>query len=135
MARLADLTFDARHPASLARFWAAALDGYAVAPYDEAELERLRAKGIDDPEDDPSVLVEGRVPPRLWFQRVPAEKSTKNRLHLDVRADDVEAEIERLTGLGARVLDRHEEDGMRWVVCADPEGNEFCVFAPEGGGG
>ncbi len=42
MARIQDITFDCRHPASLARFWAAALDGYAVAPYDDAELERLR---------------------------------------------------------------------------------------------
>jgi len=41
MARLHDVVFDCRHPASIARFWAAALDGYEVAPYDEAELARL----------------------------------------------------------------------------------------------
>src|SRR5687767_5706933 len=41
MARLHDIVLDCRHPASLARFWAATLDGYAVAPYDEAELVRL----------------------------------------------------------------------------------------------
>ena len=70
MARLRDVVFDCSHPASLARFWAAALDGYGVAPYDEAELDRLRAAGIDDPEDDPTVLVEAPgVTPRLWFQR------------------------------------------------------------------
>jgi hypothetical protein len=49
MARLHDVTFDNRHPASIARFWAAALDGYQVAPYDDAELARLRGKGIFDP--------------------------------------------------------------------------------------
>ena len=36
MARLKDIVVDADHPAALARFWAAALDGYAVAPYDDA---------------------------------------------------------------------------------------------------
>jgi len=40
------VVFDSYHPASIARFWAAALDGYEVAPYDEAELERLRANGV-----------------------------------------------------------------------------------------
>ncbi|MGP3935663.1 VOC family protein [Nonomuraea sp. KM88] len=123
MARLRDVVVDCRHPASLARFWAAVLDGYAVAPYDEAELARLRADGIDDPEDDPTVLVEGG-PPRLWFQHVPEHKVVKNRLHLDVDSDDPGVEIDRLTELGARVVATHDD----WVVMADPEGNEFCVF-------
>ncbi|SDH73201.1 VOC family protein [Nonomuraea jiangxiensis] len=122
MARLHDVVVDCRHPAALARFWAAALDGYAVAPYDEAELERLRGEGVDDPEDDPTVLVEGG-PPRLWFQRVPERKVVKNRLHLDLRADDLDAELDRLIALGARLLATHNG----WAVLADPEGNEFCL--------
>jgi hypothetical protein len=125
VARILDVVFDSRHPASLARFWAAALEGYAVAPYDEAELDRLRAAGIDDPEDDPTVLVEGSPGrgPRLWFQRVPETKQVKNRVHLDLASADVRAEAQRLTGLGARVLAEHG----RWVTMADPEGNEFDV--------
>ncbi|HLU72715.1 MAG TPA: VOC family protein [Nonomuraea sp.] len=123
MAALRDVVIDCAHPASLARFWAAALDGYQVAPYDDAELARLRAQGIHDPEDDPTVLVEGG-PPRLWFQRVPEGKAAKNRLHLDLQAEDREAEVAWLVGLGAAVLERREE----WTVLADPEGNEFCVF-------
>ena len=76
MARLQDIIVDCRHPASLARFWAEVLDGYAVAPYDDAELERLRAMGIDDVEDDPTVLVDGPDgAPRFWFQRVPEGRS------------------------------------------------------------
>ena len=47
MARIKDVVVDCRHPASLARFWAAVLDGYAVAPYDEAELARLRKLGVE----------------------------------------------------------------------------------------
>ncbi|HEY0002166.1 MAG TPA: VOC family protein [Actinoplanes sp.] len=126
MARLGDIVFDAAHPASLARFWAAALDGYAVAPYDEAELARLRANGVADPEDDPSVLVEPAVPgpPRLFFTLVPEPKTVKNRVHLDLRAADPDAEAARLVRLGATQLARL--DG--WVTLADPEGNEFDVL-------
>jgi predicted enzyme related to lactoylglutathione lyase len=54
---------------------------------------------------------------------VPEPKTVKNRVHLDLRAADVDAEAERLVGLGARVLGRVED----WVVLADPEGGEFCV--------
>ena len=76
MASFGDVVFDCAHPASLARFWAAALDGYAVAPYDDAELARLAERGITDPEDDPSVLVEPPGPgaPRLFFTLVPEGK-------------------------------------------------------------
>jgi hypothetical protein len=124
MARLHDIVVDAAHPAPIARFWADALDGYAVAPYDATELARLKAFGINDPEDDPTVLVEPRgAGPRLWFQRVPEPKVVKNRMHLDLLAPDVEAEIGRLTALGAKVLERHE----RLTILADPEGNEFCL--------
>ncbi|WP_378738414.1 VOC family protein [Nocardia brasiliensis] len=127
MSVIRDLVFDCRHPASLARFWAAALDGYDVAAYDEAELARLRTVGIDDPEDDPTVLVEAGpgIRPRLFFQLVPETKVVKNRLHLDLASDDPAAEVERLVGLGARVLTEHPEH----VALADPEGNEFCLLS------
>lgn len=125
MARMKDVVFDCEHPASLARFWAEALDGYAIAPYDEAELVRLREMGDEDPEDDPGVVVESAGPgcPRLYFQEVPEPKSVKNRVHLDLRTDDVEAEVTRLVALGAAELHR----SGTWVTLSDPEGNEFCV--------
>lgn len=116
---------DASHPAAVARFWAAALDGYAVAPYDDAELARLRALGIAGPEDDPSVFVIPQgVGPRLCFQLVPESKRGKNRVHLDLRATDVAAEVTRLVELGASVIARHESH----TLLADVEGNEFCMF-------
>ncbi|HZE16304.1 MAG TPA: VOC family protein [Mycobacterium sp.] len=76
-----------------------ALEGYEVAPYDEAELDRLHAAGIDDPEDDPTVLVEppSGGTPRLWFQRAPESKVAKNRVHLDLTCVDVGADVERLS--------------------------------------
>jgi hypothetical protein len=129
MALLADIVIDCAHPAALARFWAASLDGYTVAPYDDAELRRLRSIGIEDPEDDPSVLVMATSDrPRLWFQRVPEPKQSKNRVHLDLRADDLDREVIRLTALGATVLSDQPVGDL--VVMCDPEGNEFCVLAP-----
>ncbi|MEU8845123.1 VOC family protein [Streptomyces sp. NPDC048564] len=125
MARLHDLVLDCAHPAATARFWAAAPDGHDVAPYDDAELARLRAHGISGPEDDPTVLVEPRGGgPRLWCQLVPEPKRVKNRLYLDLVSTEPEAELRRLTALGATVHNRHED---HWVL-ADPEGNEFCLF-------
>jgi hypothetical protein len=126
MGRIDTITYDCRHAASLARFWAAVLDGYAVAPYDDAEIERLRGLGIDDVEDDPNVLVE--IPgarPRFFFQTVPEGKVVKNRVHLDLECDDLDAETERLVALGATVHARYDT----WVTLLDPEGNEFCIFA------
>lgn len=127
MARLADIVIDCARPAALARFWAAALDDYDIAPYDDEELERLRSIGIHDVEDDPSVLVEATSDqPRLWFQRVPEAKQLKNRVHLDLRADDLDNEVTRLTALGATVLNGQPVADL--VVMRDPEGNEFCLL-------
>jgi hypothetical protein len=124
MARLHDVVFDCRHPASIALFWAAVLDGYQVAPYDEAELARLRAMGVNDPEDDPSVLVVAAGgQPRIFFQLVPESKIVKNRVHLDLTCESFGAELERLTELGASVVAEHDDH----VVLHDPEGNEFCL--------
>jgi hypothetical protein len=129
MAKIRDIVFDARHPAPVARFWAAALDDYEVAPYDDAELERLRGLGIGDPEDDPTVLVEAGHgdAPRLWFQLVHETRTVKNRVHLDLVSADADAEAERLTGLGASVLATYPG----WITLADPEGNEFCIQRSE----
>ena len=127
MARLHDIVIDCVHPASLARFWAGVLDGYDVAPYDDDELARLRSAGIDDPEDDPTVLVERRGSlPRLWFQKVPETKVVKNRVHVDLRADDVDAEAARLEAIGATTQQAQPNDGL--IVMFDPEGNEFCLL-------
>jgi hypothetical protein len=125
MAKLRDIIIDCSHPASLARFWAAALDGYAVAPYDDEEIERLRSLGITDLEDDPSVLIEGPGP-SIFVQRVPEAKQVKNRAHLDLSAEHPEHEVSRLVSLGATVLGRYESH----VTLADPQGNEFCVMLP-----
>ncbi|RCK71546.1 VOC family protein [Desertihabitans brevis] len=126
MARLRDVVLDSVHPARLAHFWAGALDGYAVAPYDEAELARLRSTGVTSTEDDPTVLVEpSDGGPRLWCQRVEdREPAGGPGLHLDLVAADTAAEADRLVGLGASVLAHHDDH----LVLADPEGHPFCLY-------
>jgi hypothetical protein len=127
MARLHDVVFDCHRPSALARFWAGVLDGYDVAPYDDAEIDRLRSIGIHDVEDDPNVLVEAPgAEPRFCFQLVSESKVAKNRVHLDLRCDDLAAETARLVELGARVLST-TGPSADWIVFADPEGNEFCL--------
>jgi predicted enzyme related to lactoylglutathione lyase len=46
------------------------------------------------------------------------------RVHLDIETDDIEAEVARLAGLGATVVERIQG----WVVMNDPVGNVFCVI-------
>ena len=131
--RIESIVFDCHDAAPLARFWADAL-GWSVAPYDEDELERLASRGIYDPEDDPSVMVEppGDTDlPVLFFTEVPEEKAAKNRVHLDLAADGpLEGEVERLEALGAHVRNWAEDGGSTWCVMLDPQGNEFCVVMP-----
>jgi predicted enzyme related to lactoylglutathione lyase len=128
------IVFDCADAAALARFWAAAL-GWQVAPDEEDELARLSAESIDDPEDDPSVMVEPPEDsdlPVLLFTEVPEEKAVKNRLHLDVTAgSSIAGEVERLEGLGASLRNWAEGSSTAWAVMLDPEGNEFCVMPPD----
>ena len=76
----------------------------------------------------------------MFFQRVPEGKTAKNRVHLDVRAAPglegeermaaLEAECERLVGLGATRVERHEPSppmSAGHIIVQDPEGNEFCL--------
>jgi hypothetical protein len=126
MATLKDVVIDCAHPASLARFWAELLDGYAVAPYGDEDMAQLRAMGIDDPEDDPGVIVEGPGP-RFYFQQVPEGKVAKNRMHLDLWSDDRDAEVARLVALGATLLEHQPPPDDDLIALADPEGNELCL--------
>jgi predicted enzyme related to lactoylglutathione lyase len=49
-------------------------------------------------------------------------------VHLDFSAQDVDAEVSRLTAAGATEVGRRRfSENFRWVVLADPEGNVFCV--------
>lgn len=122
MARLRDIVIDSAHPARLARFWAAAIDGYEVRAYDDAEIARLAALDLT-PETDPSVMVDGPGP-TLCFQLAPAGPPGRNRIHFDLMGGPRSHEVERLLALGATVRDRHPGHD----TLLDPEGNPFCVL-------
>ena len=108
-----ELVLDCAEPKSLATFWSEALEYREY--YTDANLAVLVPK-------------EG-IASALLLQRVPEPKAGKNRMHLDIVVDDIEAEIHRLLGLGARRVDESPQSfgGTRWVRTADPEQNEFCV--------
>jgi predicted enzyme related to lactoylglutathione lyase len=108
---------DASDPAALATFWQEAL-GWRRTHEDPDEVV------LEPPAGSP----EDGVSPALLFLRVPEAKTVKNRLHLDLRPDDRDAEVARLESLGARRVDVGQGDDVTWVVLADPEGNEFCVL-------
>ncbi len=124
--RLTEIVIDCHDPAAQAAFWAAVL-GYHVVDTGDPWVE------IAPWEQEPADLAEQvrRAPgvPTLVFVTVPEGKTVKNRLHLDVSPIDrsQEAEVERLVGLGAHHADVGQGT-QRWVVLADPKGNEFCVM-------
>jgi predicted enzyme related to lactoylglutathione lyase len=66
----------------------------------------------------------------VCFQRVPDEKTVKNRLHLDIEVDDVDGAQAAIEAIGGRRLQMADlsEYGFRWRQMADPEGNEFCLI-------
>jgi hypothetical protein len=108
-----ELVLDCAEPQSLATFWRQALDYREY--YTDAHLVVL-------------VPMEGMAAP-LLLQGVPEPKAGKNRMHLDIVADDIDAEVHRLQGLGAHRIDDDVQSfgGTRWVRMSDPEQNEFCV--------
>jgi len=83
-----------------------------------------------EPGDDFRVLRGEQV--NLSLQVAGRPVTARDQMHLDLYADDQAAEVERLTGLGGRVVRHHQEPDDDYVVMTDPEGNEFCVVAVPG---
>ncbi|KWX24726.1 VOC family protein [Mycolicibacterium wolinskyi] len=109
------ITFDCTDPDALAQWWAGAVGGDVTAFAPGEFVALVRPNG-----------------PRLGFQRVEDPTPGKNRVHLDLAAADVEAEVGRLVSLGASETGRHSfGPEFSWVVLADPEGNAFCIAAEQ----
>jgi hypothetical protein len=107
-----DLCLDATDHQRLADWWCRAL-GY------------VRAGEADRPSHDPVRLADpAGTGPVIWINPVPEAKTVKNRMHIDLHGD-----TDELVGIGATLLRPHDDE-RSWDVLADPEGNEFCVFAP-----
>jgi len=120
MANLINVTIHARDPRGLAVFWSGAL-GYPIVQGGD-DLVRLagpRTQGA------PDVLI----------LRADELAPTGGRVHVDLAASDIDAEVRRLLALGAQLVDGEDGNGPRrreahdipWVVLADPEGNELCI--------
>jgi len=107
------LIVDAVDPERLARWWAEVLDH--------------RVESVSAREVVIGPAIDGH--PRIVFQRHALAALPKNRLHLDLRPDDLDGELERLVNMGARHVEVEESDET-FVVLADPEGNEFCIIRP-----
>jgi hypothetical protein len=70
----------------------------------------------------PEYQVLGEVTPGIEFM-VQATGDGSPRIHIDIESDDIDAEVERLKGLGAVEVERLHS----WVVMRDPAGTVFCV--------
>lgn len=91
-----------------ARFWGEAL-GYPVRRHEHDN----RYAELTTPGDDPVMEI----------QLVAHE----SRIHLDIEADDREAEAARLEALGAKRV----ETFPRWIVMEAPTGQRFCIVGPQ----
>ena len=108
--QLNHITFDCTDAARVADFWSSVL-GEAVDPGASPDFATITS----------------RTSASLMFVKVPKPKSVKNRVHIDLATVDLDAELDRLTGLGATHIADLDEGGTRWTTLADPEGNEFDV--------
>ena len=106
-------TFDADDPAVLAAFWGEVFEGSTVDTSNEFLATLTRPDGG-----------------LMMFIKVEEDKSAKNRCHLDLHADSeaqVDAEVQRLAAVGAKVGGTFREYGAYWTTIQDPEGNELCI--------
>ncbi len=111
--RVSFVTIDANDPERLAAFWGEVLGTDVAERVDGGRFVFLRR-------------AEGTM---LCFQRVPDEKTGKNRVHLDLKVEDLEGATERIVGLGATWDGFDRAIGAdRWRTLQDPEGNEFDIF-------
>jgi predicted enzyme related to lactoylglutathione lyase len=114
-AGLTEIVIDCNDPERVAQFWGAVL-GWEVQRTDGGELWMSATGGYD-------------ARPFLVFEPVPEPKTVKDRIHIDINPMGCEQaeELERLLALGATRVDVGQGD-VKWIVLADPEGNEFCLL-------
>lgn len=105
------VTIDCRDTATMARFWSGVLGG-TVHDSGNGYVAVEQVPGLTG---------------RLLFQAVPEDRVGKNRLHLDLTADNPHDEITRMVDLGAVIVDERSDSEFNWWVLADPEGNLFCI--------
>ena len=110
---LGQVVIDSRRADEIASFWSALLE----RPVNEDANQFFAL--IPASED--------RTFPALMFLAVPESRQGKNRMHLDLVATDLPAEVERAVALGANKIADFDEYGTRWTTLTDPEGNVFDI--------
>lgn len=118
MATLAALTLYAHEPAKLAAFWSAVLD-LPIDPSDKAAI----AAGTLVPSE--AVLLGRRDDFHLWISPADEMPPANGRIHFEVQLGTA-TDSDLLLQLGA-TRERDDPEG-RWIVYADPEGNQFCAI-------
>jgi predicted enzyme related to lactoylglutathione lyase len=115
--RISFATIDANDPERLAAFWAEVL-----------------GTSIEDRADGGRFVFLARAEGQLLaFQRVSEPKRGKNRMHLDVRVDELPAATDAIVAVGGSWDGNELElDGAVWRTLRDPEGNEFDIFVTAG---
>jgi predicted enzyme related to lactoylglutathione lyase len=111
---LQHVTFDSANAAELAGFWSEVLE----QPVDDGASEYFATIGLRGP---------AALRPAWMFIKVPEGKTAKNRMHIDLGTDDLEADIARVVDLGAKHVGDFAEFGTRWASFRDPGGNEFDI--------
>lgn len=109
------LVIDAIDPERLTRFWSAMLDVEVDSSIGDGQFIVL------------SPTKDGLT---VGFQKVPEQKTVKNRVHLDLVVEDLEAATVEIEELGGRWLEpgtTRDLEGFQWRIMADPEGNEFDI--------
>ena len=112
------VTFDCADATIVCQFWSAVL-GRPIDTEPMPPSPYFASIGLTDASQ-----------PGYMFIQVPDAKTVKNRVHLDLDADNVTAEVARVIALGATHIHDKEEYGLQWTTLADPEGNEFCIGTP-----
>jgi len=114
--RVSFTTIDAIDPDRLAAFWCEVLGTEVEETSDEGRFVFLGEAN-------------GYV---LSFQRVPEPKSVKNRMHLDIRVEELQTATDAVLASGGS-WDENERmlDDARWRTLKDPEGNEFDIFVTD----
>ncbi|MFM7123991.1 MAG: VOC family protein [Actinomycetes bacterium] len=65
----------------------------------------------------------------LGFQKVPEQKTVKNRVHIDIDVEAIDSAVNLAISIGATKIGEIVEEQTNWFqVMADPEGNEFCFI-------
>ena len=106
--------------------------------FDVADIERAAAfwsglMGCTFGAYTPSGFRRALLPSGLYFllQQSDEPKTGKNRVHVDFETDEMDAAVALVVELGGRALHTVDNGLAGFWVCADPDGNEFCIGPPE----